>query len=84
MDPEITDTNTKEASSAVTQVVPIETDKITENHLPEDMNDKDMVEAVWIFNKSRTTPCAPCAWQIIKQWIMLSTVRIGDIILVQD
>ena len=45
MDPEITDTNTKEASSAVTQVVPIETDKITENHLPEDMNDKDMVDA---------------------------------------
>ena len=32
------------------------------NFPPEDMNDKDMVDAGWIFNNRRTPPCTPCAW----------------------
>ena len=50
---------------------------------PDDMNNKDTVEAVWSVGKSKTTPSAPGAWRIMKQWIVLSTVRIGNIILVQ-
>ena len=53
------------------------------NHPPDDMNKEDTVETGWSVGKSRTTPSAPYAWHIRKNWIMLSTVCIGDVILVQ-
>ena len=51
---------------------------------PGDMNDEDTVEAGWSVVNSTTTPSSPGVWQIRKQWIILSTVRISNIILVQD
>ena len=50
---------------------------------PGDMNNEDTVEASWSVGNITTTPSAPGDWHIMKQWIILSTVRIGDIILVQ-
>ena len=55
-----------------------------DSHQPDDINDKDTVEDSWSVVKSTKNPSAPGSWHRMKQWIVLSTVWIGDIILVQD
>ena len=50
---------------------------------PDNMNNKDTIEYGWSVWKRKTTPSAPGVWNIMKQWIILSTLLIGETMLLQ-